>query len=150
MSKVYIPTAIYRFVESPGSLAVIYGGRLSLARLHLHRYNPGERNIFRFRGSRRSVSPRRGGRIRTKIGTKLILREVADRERWCREMERNIYIYNDRVKENFSQSLRRKREKERERTTRIVRLQCDVQLAEDYYLSKWQRGKNTEREREKK
>lgn len=31
VSKVYIPTAIYRFVESPGSLAVIYGGRLSRA-----------------------------------------------------------------------------------------------------------------------
>lgn len=26
-----------------------------------------------------------------------------------------------------------------ERASRIVRLQCDVQLAEDYYLSKWER-----------
>jgi len=37
----------------------------------------------------------------------------------------------------------------RERTPRIVRLQCDVQLAEDYYLSKWQRGKNTEEQRKR-
>lgn len=42
------------------------------------------------------------------------------------------------------------REGKRERAARIVRLQCDVQLAEDYYLSKWQRGKNTERKRERK
>lgn len=32
-----------------------------------------------------------------------------------------------------------------------MRLQCDVQLAEDYYLSKWRSGKSTEgkKEREK-
>lgn len=146
MSKVYIRTAIYRFVESPGSLAVIYGGRLSLARVYLHRYNPGKRNIFRFRGSRRSVSPRRGGRIRTKIGTKLLLREVADRERWCLSRNGKIYIYNDRVKENFSLRKKRdkqKKEKERERTTRIVRLQCEMFSLRRITTSRRQRRKNT-------
>lgn len=87
-----------------------------LARVHLHRYNPGKRNIFRFRGSRRSVSPRRGGGIRTKIGTKLVLREAADREKWCREMERerHIYVYNDRVKEKSPRLRKKERRKERE------------------------------------
>lgn len=31
-----------------------------------------------------------------------------------------------------------------------MRLQYDVQLAEDYYLSKWRRGKSTEGKKERK
>lgn len=34
-----------------------------------------------------------------------------------------------------------------ERASRIVRLQCDVQLAEDYYLPKWEREEYCERDR---
>lgn len=94
VSKVSIPTGRYIDSSNPRVHWPWYMEDGYLARVHLHRYNPGKRNIFRFRGSRRSVSPRCGGRIRTKIGTKLVLGEVADREKWRREMERerNIYI----------------------------------------------------------
>jgi len=61
----------------------------------------------------------------------------------------------------------REGERARKGTSRIVRLRCDVQLAEDYYFSKWrrngrdteggrrsgkenERGKERERERERK
>jgi hypothetical protein len=77
-----LPTAIYRFVESlpppsspspRSSLAVMYGGWTISRGSTCRQYNPHERNVFRFRGSRRIVSSRRRGRIRTKIGTKLVL-----------------------------------------------------------------------------
>lgn len=47
-----LPAAIYRFVESPSSLAVIYGGRLSRAQESTYiDIIRTERNIFRFRES---------------------------------------------------------------------------------------------------
>lgn len=84
--------------------------------------------------------------------------------RYIRILYIHVHTQNKRVKGN-SQRLRGEKETEtaerrrrerlrisermKERTPRIVRLQCDVQLAEDYYLSKWQRGKNTERPRKR-